>query len=277
MTDRSGGGDATPVTDGGTGGSTGPPGDGPPVVVISGATGGVGRGIALACGSAGWTVWVAARRAPEGTAVAAEITDRGGEGRYVACDVTSASSVVDALDQVVGASGHLDGVVHNATSARSPVPGPFAELPMAALQDHVAVSVRGTYLLAKAALPHLQRTGGSLLALTSEAGFEGKARLPAYAAAKAAQRGVVRALAREWGPLGVRVNALAPLASTPAMAAAIAGDSTMAARVMGRNPLGRLGDPEHDIGPVARFLLSDDARFVTGATLMADGGSCPVT
>lgn len=251
--------------------------DAAPVIVITGATGGVGRGIALACGSAGWTVWVAARREPEGRTVAAEVTDRGGLGHYVACDVTDRDSVKSALHEIVTTGGRLDGAVHNATSGRSPVPGPLAELPMAELRDHVAVSVRGTYLLATEAFHHLQRSNGSFLALTSEAAFEGKARLPAYASAKAAQRGLVRALAREWGPLGVRVNAIAPLARTPAMDTAIANDPTMADRVLGRNPLGRLGEPETDIGPVARFLLSNDARFVTGMTLMADGGSCPIT
>lgn len=248
-----------------------------PVVVVTGATGGVGRGIALACGTAGWTVWVAARRAVEGGAVAAEVDARGGNGYFVACDTADRRSVATAIDEVVATSGRLDGVVHNATSGRSPVPTAFAELPFTELRDHVAVSVRGTYLLAAAAFPHLKATGGSLLVLTSEAGFEGKARLPAYAAVKAAQRGIVRALAREWGPAGVRVNALAPLAATPAMDDALARDTDMAERVMGRNPLGRLGDPETDIGPVAHFLLSDAARFVTGTTLMADGGSCPVT
>lgn len=248
-----------------------------PVVVVTGATGGVGRGIALACGAAGWTVWVAARRSVEGNAVAAEVTDRGGHGHFVACDTTDRSSVTAVIDEIIATSGRLDGVVHNATSGRSPVPTIFAELPMSELHDHVAVSVRGTYLLATVAFPHLKQTGGSLLVLTSEAGFEGKARLPAYAAVKAAQRGMVRALAREWGPAGVRVNALAPLASTAAMDDALARDAAMADRVMGRNPLGRLGDPETDIGPVAHFLLSDAARFVTGTTLMADGGSCPVT
>lgn len=247
------------------------------VVVVTGATGGVGRGIALACGSAGWSVWVAARRRPEGEAVAAEITGRGGDGHFVPCDASDPSSVTAAIDEVTSTSGRLDGLVHNATSGRSPIPTPFTELPIAELADHVAVSVRGTYLLAVTALPHLQRTGGSFLALTSEAGFEGKARLPAYAAVKAAQRGMVRSLAREWGPLGVRINAVAPLAATPAMEVAFEADPAMAARVLGRNPLGRLGDPEHDVGPVARFLLSPDARYLTGATLMADGGSCPVT
>lgn len=247
------------------------------VVLITGASGGVGRGIALACGSAGWTVWIAARREAEGTAVADEVTAAGGEGRFVRCSVDDPASVDAAVAEVVATSGRLDGVAHNATSGRSPVPGALPDLPIAEFNDHVAVSVRGTYLMAKAALPHLAAVGGAFLILTSEAGFEGKARLPAYAAVKAAQRGLLRALAREWGPLGVRVNGLAPLASTPAMEEALSLDPSMESRVLGRNPLGRLGDAEKDIGPAARFLLSPDSRYVTANTVMADGGACPTT
>ncbi|HEX7136116.1 MAG TPA: SDR family oxidoreductase [Iamia sp.] len=247
------------------------------VVVVTGASGGVGRGIALACAEAGWTVWVAARRAAEGAAVAAEVDAAGGTGRFVACEVGDPGSVASVVAEVVATSGRLDGVVHNATSGLSPIPGHLADLALDDLRDHVAVSVRGTYLLAVAALPHLEATGGSLLVLTSEAGFEGKPRLPAYSAVKAAQRGLVRALAREWGPLGVRVNAVAPLAATPALVTALERDPAMEARVMGHLPLGRLGDTAADIGPVARFLLGDDARYVTGMTIMADGGSCPIS
>jgi NAD(P)-dependent dehydrogenase (short-subunit alcohol dehydrogenase family) len=88
---------------------------------------------------------------------------------------------------------------------------------------------------------------------------------------------MARALAREWGPEGVRVNCVAPLAATPAMEEAFERDPAMAARVLGRNPLGRLGDAADDVGPVVRFLLSDDARYVNGMTVMADGASCPIT
>ncbi|MCP4498122.1 MAG: SDR family oxidoreductase, partial [Phycisphaeraceae bacterium] len=74
---------------------------------------------------------------------------------------------------------------------------------------------------------------------------------------------------------GIRVNSIAPLASTPAMERAFELDEAMASRILGRNPLGRLGDSTDDIGRAARFLLSDDALYVTGHTLMVDGGSCP--
>ena len=90
-------------------------------------------------------------------------------------------------------------------------------------------------------------------------------------------RGLARAWAREWGRDGVRVNCIAPLANSPAMQVALAKDSTMAERVLGRHPMGYLGDPVDDIGPVVRFLLSDEAGYVTGATIMVDGGSRPIS
>ena len=247
------------------------------VVLVTGASGGVGRGIALACGRAGWTVWIAARREKEGDEVAREVEQAGGRGRFVACDVADRESVESAVARVVERDGRLDGAVHNATSSLSPLPVVLAEVPVGELRDHVAVSVRGTWLLACAAHPHLVASGGSLLLLTSEAGFEGKARLSPYAAVKAMQRGLARALAREWGSDGVRVNCIAPLADSPAMQRAFAADPAMSGRVLGRNPLGRLGDSVDEIGAAAHFLLSDDARYVTGQTLMVDGGSCPVT
>ncbi|QXC59543.1 SDR family oxidoreductase [Aquihabitans sp. G128] len=247
------------------------------MVLVTGATGGVGRGIALACGEAGWTVWIAARREAEGTAVADEVTALGGQGRFVRCEAGEPASVQEAVATVVATDGALHGAVHNATSGLSPRPGSVADTTLADLRDHVAVSVRGTYLLARESLPHLEAVGGALLVLTSEAGFEGKARLPAYAAVKAAQRGLVRALAREWGPKGVRVNALAPLAATPAVDEAFRRDPAMSERVLGRSPMGRLGDAATEIGPVARFLLGPDAAFLTGSTLLADGGSCSIS
>jgi 3-oxoacyl-[acyl-carrier protein] reductase len=247
------------------------------VVLVTGASGGVGRGIALACGRAGWTVWIAARREREAAEVALEVDRAGGRGHSVTCDAADRESVAGAVDAVVSCSGRLDGAVHNATSGLSPRPCDLAEVPMADVADHVAVSVRGTYLVAAAVHPHLVESSGALVVLTSEAGFEGKANLPVYAAVKGAQRGLARALAREWGPEGVRVNAVAPLAATPAMSEAFERDPEMADRVLARNPLGRLGDATDDVGPVVRFLLSDDARYVNGLTVMADGASCPIT
>lgn len=248
-----------------------------PVALVTGASGGVGRGIAVSLGAAGWTVWVAARRLVEGQQVADEVTEAGGQGRFVECDVGDADSVAAAIAAVVNRDGGLTGVVHNATSALSPLPVVPLTVPMDDLRNHVAVSLRGAYLLARSAHPHLAASKGSMVLLTSEAGFEGKVRLAPYAAVKGAVRGLARAWAREWGRDGVRVNCIAPLANSPAMEVALAKDSTMAERVLGRHPMGYLGDPVDDIGPVVRFLLSDEAGYVTGATIMVDGGNRPIS
>jgi 3-oxoacyl-[acyl-carrier protein] reductase len=244
---------------------------------VTGASGGVGRGIALACGAAGWSVWVAARRTEEGRQVAREVDEAGGVGHFLPCDVEDGDSVGDAVAGVVAAEGRLTGVVHNATSGRSPHPVVPAAVPLADLRDHVAVSLRGAYWLVHHAHPHLVASRGSVVLLTSEAGFRGTMRLAPYAAVKAAVRGLARSWAREWGRDGVRVNSVAPLAHSPAVAVAMAADPTMAERVLGDHPMGYLGDPVKDIGPVVRFLLSDEARYVTGATVMVDGGNAPIT
>jgi NAD(P)-dependent dehydrogenase (short-subunit alcohol dehydrogenase family) len=248
------------------------------VVLITGATGGVGRGIAIACGQAGWDVWIAARRAEQGAVVAAEVDEAGGRGHFLTCDVADDASVAAAIEQIRTESGALHGVVHNSTSGYSSSTMPMRDVPMRELEDQIAVSLRGTYLLAREAFPLLRDSGsGSYVVMTSEAGFEGKILLTAYAMVKAAQRGIVRSLAREWGPHGIRVNAVGPLAMTPAMEKAFVNEPAMGPRVMGRIPLRRLGDATDDVGRAVRFLLSEDAAYVSAQTMMIDGGSCPIS
>ena len=248
-----------------------------PVIVVTGASGGVGRGISICCGQAGWTVWIAARREVEGRAVAAEVDAAGGQGRFVQCDATAGDSLDAAVSAVIERDARLDGFVHNATSGLSGNPVRLADVPVDDLRDHVAVSVRGSYLAARAAYPHLVESGGALLLLTSEVGVDGMDWLTPYASVKAAQRGMVRALAREWGRQGVRVNAIAPLAGSPAMEETFAANPEIAAQVLGRNPLGRVGDAVTDVGTTARYLLSGDSRYVTGHTIPVDGGSCALS
>jgi NAD(P)-dependent dehydrogenase (short-subunit alcohol dehydrogenase family) len=242
-------------------------------VLVTGAGGGVGEGVARACASQGAAVVVAARRPQTGDPVAAAIAAGGGEAICVRCDVTDADDVQAAVDAAVARFGGLDVVIHNALADVGPA-GAIEDVPAATWRAMTATAVRASYLWARAALPHLRRLPGSLILVTSAAGIEGSAGLPAYAVAKAAQRGLAKSLAREWGPLGVRVNCIAPLAVTPALQrAAVAAPVPLDELLAARAPLGRVGDPEADIGPVAVFLASDLARYVTGQTVVADGGS----
>jgi NAD(P)-dependent dehydrogenase (short-subunit alcohol dehydrogenase family) len=240
-------------------------------VLVTGAGGGVGKGIALASAARGAHVVVATRGAT-GQAVVAEITGRGGSAAWAQCDVTLLDSVATAVAAALTTSGRLDAVVHNATSNASSQPHRLAKVDAALLDDHVAVSLRGAYHCAVASFDALSARGGAFVVMTSAAGMEGSASLPLYATMKGALRGFTKSLAREWAPFDITVNVVSPLAFSPAMDKAIEADPAMGSRLAQRIPLGRVGDPETDVGAGVAMLLGPDARYVTGQTLGIDGG-----
>jgi len=242
------------------------------VVLVTGAAAGVGRGVAVAMARAGAVVGIGVRRPEAAADVADEVRDAGGIPVLLRCDVTDAVQSAGVIDQLVAQHGRLDALVHNAVSNRSSEPTDFENASLELWEEHASVTVRATWRLAVQAHAHLRVTQGAYLLMTSPAGIEGSAPLPFYSAVKAAQRGFVRALAREWGPDGIRVNSVAPLAISPALENLKATDPERVARIEGLVPLGRLGDPSTDIGPPSVFLCSQEARYVTGQTLVVSGG-----
>ncbi|HEY7135685.1 MAG TPA: SDR family oxidoreductase [Acidimicrobiia bacterium] len=242
------------------------------VVLVTGANRGVGRGLASAFAAAGANVVVTARDEVAGMQVVDEITARGGTACFARCDVTVRADV-DAAVATAGATfGGLDVMVHNAVSVHSSEPCELAAAPLELWDEHAAVSLRGAYSCAVAAYPHLRDRNGCLLLLLSPAGINGSMHSPFYAAVKGAQRAFVKSLSREWGPEGIRVNGLAPLAITSALEHAFTVNPGMQERLTRIVPLRRFGDPATDIGPAAVFLCGDDARYVTGQTLVVSGG-----
>ena len=241
------------------------------VVIVTGAGQGVGEGIAAAMAEAGAAVVIAARRAENGEPAAQAIRDRGHPALFCRCDVTERADVDAAVAVALDRWGRLDVMVHNAVSPPGP-PRPIQEVDDETIAAQIATSTTAVFHCAQAAFPHLRARGGSLILLTSPSGIEGSGHLPVYGAVKGAQRGLLKSLAREWGRHGVRVNAIAPVAWTPAMDVATEANPTLEARLIGRTPLGRIGDPTSDIGPVAVFLASELARHMTGQTLAVDGG-----
>jgi 3-oxoacyl-[acyl-carrier protein] reductase len=241
--------------------------------IVTGAGQGVGEGIARALAAAGANVIVAARRTATGEPVAAGIRDAGGSALCVETDVSDAAAVQAVVDAAVERFGGLQIMVHNAykptrahrvEDADDEIWGPNA-----------GTAAWGSFFCARAAYPHLRVAGrqGRLILLSSPAGIEGSATRPVYAAVKGAQRALAKSLAKEWGPDGITVNCIAPVAESPALATAFEADRALRDAVASRTALRRIGDPERDIGPVAVWLAGDGASYVTGQTIVCDGGS----
>jgi 3-oxoacyl-[acyl-carrier protein] reductase len=240
-------------------------------VVVTGAGDGLGRAIALACADAGAYVVVTSRR-DTGRSVVDEIDARGGRAVWTQCDVTDEGAVAATVELALRDAGRLHAIVHNATSNRSSEPHRLEDADAALWDEHAAVSLRGAYHCARAGFVALRDTRGTLVVMTSPAGMEGSRALPLYGTVKGALRGFVKSLAREWAPHGMRVNAVSPLAQSPAMTRAIEQDPTLAARIALRVPMGRIGNAELDVAPAVVFLASGAAHFITGQTLTVDGG-----
>jgi 3-oxoacyl-[acyl-carrier protein] reductase len=242
------------------------------VVLITGAAAGVGRGVAIAAGAEGATVGLGDRRPEAAVQVAEEVEAAGGRAVVLRCDVTDAAQSDAAIASIVEEFGRLDAMVHNAVSNLSSEPTDLEHTGLDEWEQHASVTVRATWRLAVQSYAHLRATRGAYLLMSSPAGIEGSERAPFYSAVKAAQRGFVRALAREWGPDHIRVNSIAPLAISPALENMKILEPERVKRIEGLVPLGRLGDPTTDIGPPSVFLCSDEARYVTGQTLVVSGG-----
>ena len=242
--------------------------------IVTGAGQGVGEGIARVLAARGANVVVAARRSETGEPVAQSIRDAGHSAVCVPTDVTKRVAVDACVEAAVARFGGLDVMVHNAFGGATP-----HRLESVDFDQHWKLMSRtgvwAALYCGQAAWPHLQTAGrrGRFLVVTSPAGIEGSSVLPLYAAVKAAERAIIKSLAREWGPAGVTVNGIAPVAATPALAAAFERRPDLKRDVEGRTSLGRVGDPADDIGVVAAFLASDDAGYITGQTIVCDGGS----
>jgi NAD(P)-dependent dehydrogenase (short-subunit alcohol dehydrogenase family) len=243
-------------------------------VVITGAGAGLGRGMALAAAEAGAHVIVTSL-SENGRETTAEILERGGHATWVTCDVSNRGDVERAVAEAMRLTGRLDGIVHNAFARpRWDEPGAksVAELPLPIWEHEVSVSLRGAYYCAQAAFPHLLATKGRLVLLTSGGGIEGSGDKPSYGACKGAIRALTKSLAREWGPLGITVNAVSPFANSPSFEEGWKRNPNAKAEQERLTAVGYLGDGEADVAPPVVFLLSDASQYVTGQTLMTDGG-----
>jgi NAD(P)-dependent dehydrogenase (short-subunit alcohol dehydrogenase family) len=237
--------------------------------VVTGAGRGLGRAAALALADAGASVTLLARSADELDAVAAEIRALGVDAATCVGDVRSAPDV----ERLIGSLALRDDVAICVTAAGLNRPAPTLEQPLEDFDLVMDTNVRGTYLVCRAfaALLASRGCGGRIVALSSQMGSVGYPGRAAYCASKHAVNGLVRALAVEWAPLGIAVNAVAPTFVDTPMTRPMFDDEPFRQDVLRRLPIGRIGTPEEVAGAIV-FLASDQAELVTGHVLAVDGG-----
>jgi NAD(P)-dependent dehydrogenase (short-subunit alcohol dehydrogenase family) len=240
------------------------------VAIVTGAGRGLGQAFARALAREGATVVVAEIVEESGYQAAREIVAQGGQASFMACDVGDRRQIEAVVARTVAQFGGVDILVNNAM-------GLPPQLPIETMADGdmdltYQTGPLATMRFMQACLPHLKRGGGKVINLASGAGISGMASYGCYAAAKEGVRALTRSAAREWGPFGINVNCICPAAITEKMMQWKDEAPDQYARIVSEVPMGRLGDPMEDIAPVVVFLASDEARFITGATIMVDGG-----
>ena len=240
------------------------------VAVVTGAGQGIGRGVALALAKEGASVAVSGRTLAKCERVAEEVAATGAEVVAIACDVGDRAQVDELIERTVQRFGGLDVLVNNAQSSRQ---GLLAEVTDDDVEQCWRSGALGTLYAMQAALPHLRaRGGGSIVNFGSSTALDGNVTFGAYAMAKEAIRGLSRVASREWGRYGIRVNVVVPNALSPSGERYRDEHPERFAKMAAGLPLGRVGDPELDIGRAVVTLASDDLSYLTGETLRLTGG-----
>jgi NAD(P)-dependent dehydrogenase (short-subunit alcohol dehydrogenase family) len=242
------------------------------VAVVTGATHGLGRAIALGLSAAGARVVVCSRKQDACTRTAQQIQDATGiEVLGLACHVGQWETVAGFVDGIVSRLGGVDVLVNNA--GINPTSSPLVTVDRNLWRKVFEVNVEGALRIAQAVAPVMRaRGGGSIINIASMAAHMGTAELGAYSASKAALLNMSWTMSQEWAPWGIRVNVISPGPfATELSAAAVQTDPGFPDRVAALTTMKRIGDPREIVGPVL-YLASDASSFVTGDELSVSGG-----
>lgn len=235
--------------------------------IVTGAGAGIGRACSETLAKAGAAVMVSDRDAASAEAVAAAIRASGGRAQARACDVTDEAQLVALVEATLGAFGRLDVLVNNAGGGG---PKPF-DMPMADFDWAYRLNVYSVFRLCQLAAPHMQAAGGgAIVNISSMAGENKNKRMASYGSSKAAVNHLTRNIAFDLGPMGIRVNAIAPGAiRTQALESVLT--PVIEKAMLKHTPLGRLGEAS-DIANAVLFLCSPLATWISGQVLTISGG-----
>jgi NAD(P)-dependent dehydrogenase (short-subunit alcohol dehydrogenase family) len=241
------------------------------VAIVTGAGQGVGEGIALALAREGAAVVAAGRTEAKVARTCEAIAAFGGRSLAVKCDICRPADIQATVEKTLAAFGGIDILVNNAQIVHNDLLDNLSDDQFTEVFDSGPFA---TFRFMKAVLPHLKaRGGGNIINLATSGAVRWDAKgYGAYAAAKQAIRSLSRAAAHEWAMDNIRVNTIAPIAMTPALEGWIAGDPEGSNAFLRSIPMGRIGDPELDIGRAVVFLVGPDAGYVTALTMPLDGG-----
>jgi NAD(P)-dependent dehydrogenase (short-subunit alcohol dehydrogenase family) len=244
-------------------------------VIVTGGSKGIGEGCSRVFCREGGSVCILARGAEAGESLAAELNASGpGKAVFIICDVGDHQMLQRAIDQTATEFGRLDCIINNA--GQHPPAMSLDETTVEFMEELMRINYLSTFAGARYALPYLRRTKGTIINISSMTAVLGQDQSSAYCATKGAQVSLTKALARELGPEGIRVNAILPSnIDTPLMrdwAATLSDPQSALARVSAMQVFGRMGTIE-EMGEVALFLASDESSFITGQAIEAEGGA----
>jgi len=240
------------------------------VAVVTGSSRGIGRASAELLARMGAKVVVSSRKADACEAVADGIRKEGGDAHVIACNISRREEVEALINGTVKHYGQIDILVCNA--AVNPYYGPLLDITDEAFDKIMGANIKSNVWLCKLAMPKMaERGGGSVVIISSIGGLRGSTVIGAYGISKAADFSLARSLAGEWGPKNVRVNCIAPGLVKTDFARALWEDQDNLKRRTATTPLRRIGE-QHEIEGAVVYLASDASTFMTGQTIVIDGG-----
>ena len=240
------------------------------VAVITGSSRGIGKSIAEQMARRGAKVVISSRKVDACETVAQSIRDEGHDATAIPANISSKDALQSLVDQTRDQWGPIDILVCNAAS--NPYYGPSIDMPDEAFEKILRNNIMSNHWLCHMVLPDMaQKNDGVIIIVSSIAGLVGSPNMAGYCVSKAADMQLVRSLAVEWSPQNIRINSIAPGLVKTDMARTLWENPQILRMVESKAPLRRIGEPD-DIGGVAVFLASRAGAFITGQTLVVDGG-----